>query len=162
MNPNTDVKRALIVDDESGTRDLLVSFLEMIGFETKSAADGVEALQIYKDNPIDIVISDMMMPRMSGLELLNELKQFDPDVIFILITGYPSIETAIEAIKKGARDYITKPFNIDEIKIKIDRALLEKNLQGMVKSSRGIMWGLIFSIPVWLVLGIILSLLLFK
>lgn len=162
MSSNTDIKRALIVDDEAGTRDLLVSFLEMIGFETRSAADGEEALQIYKNRSVDIVISDLMMPKIGGLDLLQELKQIDPDVIFILITGHPSLETAIEAIKKGARDYITKPFNIDEIKIKIDRALLERSLQGMVKSSRGIMWGLIFSIPVWLVLGIVLSLLLFK
>ncbi len=162
MSSNTDIKRALIVDDEAGTRDLLVSFLEMIGFETRSAADGEEALQIYKNRSVDIVISDLMMPKIGGLDLLRELKQIDPDVIFILITGHPSLETAIEAIKKGARDYITKPFNIDEIKIKIDRALLERSLQGMVKSSRGIMWGLIVSIPVWLILGIILSLLLFK
>jgi DNA-binding NtrC family response regulator len=162
MSSNTSVKRALIVDDEAGIRDLLVNLLEMIGFETRAAADGEEALQIYKKRPADIVISDMMMPKMGGLDLLFELKQIDPDVIFILITGYPSIETAIDAIKRGARDYITKPFNIDEITIKIDRVLLERSLQGMVKSSRGIMWGLVFSIPVWLLLGIILSRLLIK
>jgi DNA-binding NtrC family response regulator len=159
ISSKTDVKRALIVDDEDATRDLLVSFLEMIGFETLSAADGEEALRIYKNSPVDVVISDMMMPKMGGMDLLRELKQTDPDVIFILITGYPSIETSIEAIKKGARDYITKPFNIDEIKIKIDRALLERSLQGTVKSSRGIMWGLIVSIPVWLIMGIILAML---
>ena len=162
MNSKTVVNRALIVDDEESIRDILVGFFESFGFEAVPASDGEEALELYKKESFDVVISDMMMPNMNGMELLNELKQIDPDVIFILITGYPSLETAIEAIKKGARDYITKPFNIDEIKIKIDRALLERNLQGMVKSSRGIMWGLILSIPVWLVLGIILAKLLLQ
>jgi two-component system, NtrC family, response regulator PilR len=162
VNSGTGINRALIVDDEETVREILAGFLESFGFEAVTAEDGEEALQIFKKTPFDIVISDMMMPNMGGMDLLNELKQIDPDVIFVLITGYPSMESAIEAIKKGARDYITKPFNIEEIKIKIDRALLERNLQGMVKSSRGIMWALILSIPVWLILGIILAMLLLK
>jgi len=162
MNQKAVSMRALIVDDEPAIRDVLVGFFESFGFETESAVDGEEALKIFRQNTFDVVISDMMMPNMDGMELLNELKRIDPDVIIILITGYPSMDTAIDAIKKGAKDYITKPFNIDEIKIKIDRALLERNLKGMVKSSRGIMWGLIVSIPVWLVLGIIFAKLLLK
>jgi two-component system, NtrC family, response regulator PilR len=162
VNAKTGVNKALIVDDEASIRDILVGFFESFGFEAVAAADGEEALKLYSDQTFDIVISDMMMPKMTGMELLQEIKQIDPNVIFILITGYPSMESAIEFIKKGARDYITKPFNIDEIKIKVDRALLERNLQGMVRSSRGLMWGLILSIPVWLVLGIIFAKLMLK
>ncbi len=161
-NPKAAINRALIVDDEETVREILSGFLESFGFETVCAQDGEEALQIYKKGTFDIVISDMMMPNMGGMDLLNELKQIDPDVIFILITGYPSMESAIAAIKMGARDYITKPFNIEEIKLKIDRALLERSLLGEVKSSRGIMWALILSIPIWLILGIILAMLSMK
>jgi two-component system response regulator PilR (NtrC family) len=81
----------------------------------------------------------------------------EPDAIYIMITGYPSIESALEAIKKGARDYITKPFNIDEIRLKIERALLEKNMRGRLKNIQGIVWALVISIPVWLILGIVLA-----
>ena len=97
------------------------------------------------------------MEPMNGLELLNKIKEIKPDAIFIMITGHPTIKTSIEVIKKGATDYITKPFNIDEIKVKIERALLEKNLQGRLKNSQGIVLALIISIPVWLVLGIVMA-----
>jgi len=102
-------------------------------------------------------LSDLVMKPMDGLELLSKIKQINPAVIFIMITGYPSIKSTIEAIRKGASDYITKPFNIDEINIKIERALLERSLHERLKNTRGILWALIISIPVWLILGIILA-----
>ena len=151
--PKIGKQRALIVDDDPSIRSVLVAFLEAFGFEADSAHDGLDALEKYQKNKFDIVISDLMMPKMDGMELLSELKKFDPDAIFIMITGYPSIENAIEAIKKGAKDFITKPFNSDEIKLKIDRAMLERNLRERLKSSHGIIWALIISIPVWLFLG---------
>jgi DNA-binding NtrC family response regulator len=155
-------KHMLVVDDEKGMRDLLAEYLIGYGYEVTCAVNGQEALQIYKQGHFDIVLSDLFMEPMDGLELLGKIKEINPDAFFIMITGYPSIKSSIEVIKKGARDYITKPFDIDEIKVKIERALLEQNLQGRLKNARGMVLALIISIPVWFVLGIILAKMLMK
>ena len=150
-------KHMLVVDDEKSMRDLLTEYLSEYGYEVTCAVNGQDALQIYKQGHFDIILSDLFMEPMDGLELLNKIKEINPDAIFIMITGYPSIKSSIEVMKKGAKDYITKPFTIDEIKVKIERALLEQNLHGRLKNTQGIVWALIISIPVWLVLGIILA-----
>jgi len=150
-------KKILVVDDEENIRQILKEYLNEFGYEVACAVNGQEALQIYKNGRFDVILSDLVMRPMDGLELLGEIKKVDPDAIFIMITGYPSIESALEAIKKGARDYITKPFNIDEIRLKMERVLLEQSLQGRLKNIQGVVWALIISIPVWLILGIILA-----
>jgi DNA-binding NtrC family response regulator len=149
--------RILIVDDEENIRQILTEYLKDFGYEVICAVNGEEALQIYRKGYFDIILSDLVMRPMDGLDLLREIKKVEPDAIFIMITGYPSIESALEAIKKGARDYITKPFNIDEIRLKIERALLEKNMRGRLKNIQGTVWALVISIPVWLILGIVLA-----
>lgn len=150
-------KRVLVVDDEENIRQILKEYLNEFGYDVVCAVNGQEALQIYKNGYFDVTLSDLVMRPMDGLELLSEIKKVDPDAIFIMITGYPSIESALEAVKKGARDYITKPFNIDEIRLKMERVLLEQSLQGRLKNIQGVVWALIISIPVWLILGIILA-----
>jgi two-component system response regulator AtoC len=155
-------KQMLVVDDEKSMRDLLAEYLNGCGYGVTCAANGQDALQVYKQGHFDIVLSDLFMQPMDGLELLSEIKEINSDAFFIMITGYPSIKSSIEVMKKGARDYITKPFDIDEIKVKIERALLEQNLQGRLKNTRGIVLALIISIPVWLVIGIILAKVLMK
>jgi DNA-binding NtrC family response regulator len=150
-------KRVLVVDDEPSMRELLTEYLNDFGYEVACAANGQEALKYYKETPFDVVISDLVMTPVDGMELLSEIQKFDPDAVFIMITGHPSIESALKAINNGAKDYISKPFNIDEIKLKIERVLLERSLQGRLKNVQGIVWALIISIPVWLILGIILA-----
>ena len=150
-------KRVLVVDDEENIRQILKEYLNEFGYDVVCAVNGQEALQIYKNGRFDVILSDLVMRPVDGLELLGEIKKVDPDAIFIMVTGYPSIESALEAIKKGARDYITKPFNIDEIRLKMERVLLEQSLQGRLKNIQGVVWALIISIPVWLILGIILA-----
>jgi DNA-binding NtrC family response regulator len=149
--------RVLVVDDEEVVRDLLADFLNSFGYEVVCATNGREGLQAYTTGHFDVVISDLMMSPMDGLELLNLIKMVNPEAIFIMITGYPSIETAMDAIKKGASDYISKPFHIDEIQLKIERAILERSLKGRLKNIQGIVWSLLISIPFWLVLGIALA-----
>lgn len=97
------------------------------------------------------------MPNIDGLELLRKVREKDRDVVFLMITGYPSIETAVEAIKKGAYDYITKPFHMEDVKIRIERSFEKKNLRDRLSTIQGFVWALLFSIPVWLILGIILA-----
>jgi two-component system, NtrC family, response regulator AtoC len=150
-------KRLLVVDDEESMRDLLAEYLKDFGYEVACAVNGQEALQLYKMAPFDVVVSDLIMSPVDGMELLDEIMEIDPYAVFIMITGHPSIESALQAIKKGAKDYISKPFNIDEIKLKIERVLIERSLQGKLKNAQGIVWGLIISIPIWLILGIILA-----
>ena len=147
----------LVVDDEGGMRQILAEYLNEFGYEVDSAVNGQEAMQKYKNGHFDIVLSDLVMSPMDGLELLGEIRKMDPDAIFIMMTGYPSLNSAMEAMKIGATDYVTKPFNIDEIRLKIDRVLLEQSLKGRLKNVQGIIWALVISIPVWLILGIILA-----
>lgn len=150
-------KHILVVDDEESIRDLLSEYLKNFGYEVTCAANGQEALNYYKSSHFDVVVSDLIMSPINGMELLSEIKKFDPDAVFIMITGYPSIESAIEAINKGANDFISKPFNIAEIKLKIERVLLERSLRSKLKNVQGIAWALIISIPIWLILGIVLA-----
>ena len=150
-------KRVLVVDDDSAILDILDQYMKIIGLDVVAVASGEEALAAFKRNQFDIVISDIKMAHMDGLTLLAEIKRMDPEVLFIVITGYPSIETVLEAMKKGATDYLVKPFQFDEIKLKIERALIEKDMNQRIKSNQGMIWALVISIPVWLILGIILA-----
>jgi DNA-binding NtrC family response regulator len=145
-------KQVLVVDDEGGMRQILAEYLNEFGYEVDSAVNGQEAMQKYKNGHFDIVLSDLVMSPMDGLELLGEIRKMDPDAIFIMMTGYPSLNSAMEAMKIGATDYVTKPFNIDEIRLKIDRVLLEQSLKGRLKNVQGIIWALVISIPVWLII----------
>jgi len=155
-------KRVLVVDDDPDMLDILSQHMKIIGLETVCANSGGSALKEFKKGEFDIVISDIKMASMDGLTLLSEIKRIDHDVLFIIITGYPSIETVLEAMKKGAVDYLVKPFKFDEIKRKIVRALVEKDMNKQLKSNQWIIWSLIISIPVWLVLGIVLAKIIMK
>ena len=107
--------RILVIDDEQGMRDLLTRELASLGYYTESAADGVEALERVENQPFHIVLCDMSMPKLSGLEVLEQLKKKHPDVDVVMMTGYATISTAIDAMKKGAYDFIEKPFQLERI-----------------------------------------------
>ena len=107
--------RILIVDDELSMREFLKILLEKEGYAVTAAADGITALATFKDQEIDLVITDIRMPGMNGLELLTELKQQAAHLPVIMITAFASPDDAVLAMKNGAFDYITKPFNVDEI-----------------------------------------------
>jgi two-component system response regulator PilR (NtrC family) len=153
-----DAGRILIVDDEEDIRALLSTYLSRINYVTETAIDGHEGLQKYLAGEYDLVISDMVMPRIDGLELLQRIRKADPDALFIMITGFPTIETAVKAIKEGAYDYITKPFNLEDVKLCLGRAFEKKYLSDQLRAIKGFNWALVLSIPLWLVLGIILAL----
>ena len=152
--------RVLVVDDEENIREVLSNYLENMNYDVLTAVDGQDALNKYSKGDFDLVISDLLMPTIDGLELLKRIKDIDNDVIFLMITGYPSIETAVDAIKKGAYDYITKPFHMEDVKLRIERAFEKRSLKERLKTVQGFAWALLFSIPLWLVLGIILAALL--
>jgi two-component system response regulator PilR (NtrC family) len=115
----------LLVDDEPDIIEILEIALRDEGMEVCRAASAKAALELLRKNDFDIVISDIRMPDMSGVELLKEAKQLAPDTVFILITAYASTDTAIEALQHGAYDYLTKPFKMEEL-LEIVRNSLEK------------------------------------
>lgn len=151
------IGRIMVVDDEENIREVLSNYLESLGYEVITASDGQDALLKFEAGAFDLIVSDLLMPNIDGLELLRKVREKDRDVVFLMITGYPSIETAVEAIKKGAYDYITKPFHMEDVKIRIERSFEKKNLRDRLSTIQGFVWALVFSIPVWLILGIILA-----
>ncbi|WP_028318330.1 sigma-54-dependent transcriptional regulator [Desulfobulbus elongatus] len=118
----------LVVDDELSMREFLRILLTKEGYEVTTAAEGTAALALVAKQAYDLVISDIRMPGMSGLDLLSRLKQVQPETGMIMITAFASPDDAVAAMKNGAFDYITKPFNVDEIKAVI-RAVLKKKQQ---------------------------------
>ncbi len=119
----------LIVDDEPLVRRSLSELLTLSGYAVSTAGDGKEALELLKTYTADVVITDIKMPQMSGIQLLKEIKSTNSDIPVILITGYGSIESAVEAMREGAYDYVTKPIVDTEIKIVIERLIKQRQLQ---------------------------------
>jgi DNA-binding NtrC family response regulator len=153
-----DQKRSiLVVDDDELILSMLREFFTQLTYEVTTASGGEDALSKYVPGKFDLVISDLMMPDMDGLTLLKKLTAMDDKVTFFLITGFPTLETAIDAIKNGAYDYVVKPFNIEDLKFKVERALLNKELQRSLKKTSGMLWALLISVPIWLILGIVLG-----
>ncbi|MGE0632023.1 MAG: sigma-54-dependent transcriptional regulator [Pseudobdellovibrionaceae bacterium] len=121
--------RILVVDDEESIREFLEIMLKKEGYEITLAEDGKKAQEILAKKNFDMVISDLQMPNVTGLELLKHTKDSYPDMVFMMITAFGTTETAVEAMKIGAYDYITKPFKIDEVRINIANALKSKGLE---------------------------------
>ena len=115
--------KILVADDELSMRQFLEILLKKEGHEVLCAADGQEALSRFQGDPVDLVITDIKMPRMDGLELLRKVKEQRPNLPVIMVTAYASPEDAISAMKSGAYDYLTKPFKLEEIKSVIRNAL---------------------------------------
>ncbi len=112
----------LIVDDERNTRDALSRFLKR-RYNVLAAEDGPTALEVLSNHAVDVVLSDIRMPGMDGLELLAKIRERHPSVAVIMLTAYGEVETAVEAMKGGAADYLSKPVHFDDLVIRIDRAL---------------------------------------
>lgn len=115
----------LIVDDEQSYRQLLTLVFEGDGHQIRTATNGREAIELIKSEPADLVITDVRMPDMDGIELLRSAREFQPDIGIVLMTAFASVETAREAFKLGADDFIQKPFDVEELKL-IVRKTLEK------------------------------------
>ncbi len=116
------MNKILIVDDEEKIRHILQIILEQKGYRTDQAADGEEALKLLKTYHYSMVITDLKMPKMDGMSLLKHIKEIDPDYPVIVLTAYGSIESAVDALKAGALDYITKPFEEEKILMTVQRS----------------------------------------
>ncbi|MCR4395831.1 MAG: sigma-54 dependent transcriptional regulator [Candidatus Saccharicenans sp.] len=118
-----------LIDDEPIIHDVLGQILEAEGYTVEISASGEEALPKFEEQKFDLVLLDLLMPGMDGLEVLKQIKRFDPEAMVIIITAYASVESALAAIKMGAYDYIQKPFKNDELLMTIRRALEHRRLQ---------------------------------
>jgi response regulator RpfG family c-di-GMP phosphodiesterase len=125
----TESARILVVDDERVIREILAEFLALEGFSVHTVEDGEKALTELRLHPYDLLITDLKMPRLSGLQLLEKIEQERLGVLTVLMTGFGTVETAIEAMKKGAYDYLLKPFKVEEVIHVVQRALYRQRLQ---------------------------------
>ncbi|MBN8554232.1 MAG: sigma-54-dependent Fis family transcriptional regulator [Deltaproteobacteria bacterium] len=121
-------KKVLIVDDESGMRHMLSVLLEREGYHIDSAQDGKEGLEKIKLNTYDLVLCDIRMPEMDGLTFLESTKNLNRSIPVIMMSAFGNVDTAIEAMKKGAYDYVSKPFKADEILLRLQRLTAQENL----------------------------------
>lgn len=124
-----DKVKILIVDDEDIVRQSLYHWFEEEGYEVECAEDGETALKMFEKGRYELMLVDMKMPGMSGLDLLTKIKEIDDEVIFILITAFASVPTAIRALKDGAFDYITKPIDPEELSHIVDKAISQQSLK---------------------------------
>src|SRR6266545_1338918 len=120
--------RVLVVDDEKFIRDIIADFLGMEGYIVRTAEDGSSAVSELSRARYDMVISDLKMPKMGGLDLLREVARTHPDTLTVIMTGFGTVETAIDAMKQGAYDYILKPFKVEEIVHIVQRGLEKRRL----------------------------------
>lgn len=129
--------KILLADDDSSVRRVLQFKLEKKGFKVDTAADGLQALEALKSAPFDLLLSDIRMPKIDGIELLNEAKSVQPNIKVILITAHATVNQAVQAVKLGAFDYITKPFEDEELFVAIEKALQFEKLESENKKLRG-------------------------
>lgn len=121
----------LVVDDDTATRSLVVDAIGQSGnYTIIEACDGIQGMERLKDNSFDLVICDVMMPGMNGMDLLDRIREIEPTTHVILITAYPTIDLTVSAIKTGAVDFLAKPFNIDDLIYKVDVYLRAKSMFG--------------------------------
>lgn len=115
--------KILVVDDDAAHLNMLKIVLKSHGHTVNGATDGEEAIRLVKEAPCDLILMDVRMAHVDGIEALRHIKEINPSIPIIIMTAYSSVDTAVEAMKLGAYDYLTKPLNIDELKITVDRAM---------------------------------------
>lgn len=121
LQPTTGAVTVLVVDDEAVARNLCSDVAVEAGLRVRTCATTEEALETLEQFPVDIVLTDLKVPRLGGLELLKQIRANSPQIAVMVLTQYGTIETAVEATRLGAMDYVTKPFHVHELRAKLDR-----------------------------------------
>ena len=119
----------LVIDDEAAQRDVLTGYLKKKGYQIFAASSGKEGIEITKNEPVDIILSDFKMPDLNGIEVLEQVKKMNPEISFVIVTAYGTVENAVKAMRLGAFDYISKPVDLDELDLMIERIIEHRNLK---------------------------------
>lgn len=120
--------RILIIDDDKDICEYMQLLLSQSGYEVTAETDARAALELLREEEFHVVILDIMMPELNGMELLERIRDFDSDIAIIIFTGYPSVDTAVTSMKYNVSDYIKKPFDVDEFNQTLEKILREKGL----------------------------------
>jgi len=151
------MERILIVEDSESIRDVLAEACRLWGYETQFAENGEEGLEKFRSESFSLIITDIRMPVMDGLTMLKTIKKEDAKTPILVITGYPTVDSAVESLVHGADYYIVKPINMTDLETKIKKALDKRRLIRSLESIK--LWNalLLIFIPVWIILGYILA-----
>ena len=147
----------LIVDDDDSFATAAGRIVQELGHTSQRAVDGQDGLAKFHDGAFDVVIADLKMPRMGGIEFIREVKKIDRDVVVMVITGFADLSTAVETMSLGAYDYVEKPVEVEKFRAALERGLEKKRLLSKLRFAKGALWTISVSIPLWLILGIILA-----
>ncbi len=153
--------KILVIDDDKPIADMLGEYCRRLGHQVDVAYNGHDAFNFFQQKYYNLLIVDLVMPDIDGIKLLEKVKAFDRNIVVVLISGYGTIELAVEAIKKGAYDFIPKPLQLKPLEIIINRALERHSLLKKISLFRGLTLALLISVPFWLILGIVLAYLIF-
>jgi len=140
---------ALVVDDDIHSRSLLSEWMREMDFDVSEAEDGREAIRRIRSSEYDIVISDFVMPGMDGVALIKEAEASKASVPFLVVTGYPSVAGAVDAMREGAADYLTKPFTPEEFTRRVYSMLRQKAVSDPAGTARGAIMAAALCIPLW-------------
>ncbi len=127
--------KVLVVDDDYATRLMVKKSLQQDGYQMTLCSDGTEALEVLERQKFDLVLTDLVMESVGGLELLAKVREYDSETAVVLLTGHASIETAIDAVRLGASDYLLKPVNVEELRVRVKRALERVELERRLKEA---------------------------
>ena len=145
-----------VIDDEAPIRDVLGKLLKQLGHTTRLFESAEEALDEFKPGTAEVFIVDVRMPGMDGIAFTRAVLEREPEVSVIVLTGFPSVDIAVEAMQIGAVDFLSKPCNLGELRVRLNRALEIREWQLRLKKSRFLTLGLLISLPLWIILGALL------
>jgi DNA-binding NtrC family response regulator len=151
------MEKILVVEDEQDIRDVLVETLGRWGYETTAVENGKVGLERFRAEKFSLIVTDLRMPVMDGLTMLKTIKKEKPLMPIVVITGFPTVDSAVESLVEGADQYIVKPIHFEDLRVKIQKAFEKKKIQAELESIRTINRILILLIPGWILLGILLS-----
>jgi len=149
--------KILVVDDEPSVVDVFSQYLTGAGYRVQSAANGKEALDVFKKDQFQLVITDIEMPEIDGMALIDRIKAVNKDVVVIVVTGYGTIERAVEAIKKGAYDFLEKPLSFKALDMVVNRALERYFIYKNLRMFRTLFILMVTVLPVVLLTGVVLG-----
>ncbi len=147
------MERILVVEDDEDIRALLIETLKRWNYEPLVALNGMDGLEKFRSQSFPLVITDIRMPILDGLSMLKTIKKENPKTSIIVITGYPSVNSAVESLMEGADSYLIKPINLDDLQVKIKKTFENRKIQQALASTKIANIILVLLIPVWIIAG---------